>query len=238
MLIKWVLGFIKSNIGCFGFIAGVIVTAIALPIIFSTNALTGLLRNFDGFFTPYTPPANIYIPEVEPFTELNELVTITYNYSQLIVTSTDMPAALQTLYGTNLSLVAVGHIAAGINMNELIADDLQFNPETNQLTIRLPAPVLTTCFLDDQQTYVADRRSGVFAVDNANIETSSRRFALEQFRLQAIESGILNEAQTRAIESVQNLAQALFSARGQNNVTVLVQVDPMPAQLVLPATCR
>ncbi|MFQ3660464.1 MAG: DUF4230 domain-containing protein, partial [Anaerolineae bacterium] len=176
------------------------------------------------------------VPDVEPFTMLSALTTLSYNYSGTVGVSTDMPGALQALYGTSQVLVAVGSVEAGVDLSRLTADSLAYDEATRTLTITLPGATITNCYLNEQQTFVAQRTSGPMAPDNAQLETQARRIAIAQFLAQAQESDLLGEAQTRAETLVRQFGQALVSQAGQA-VTVEVVSAP-PDRETLPPTCR
>jgi hypothetical protein len=66
------------------------------------------------------------------------------------------------------------------------------------LTLTLPRAALIACALDETATRVVERESGIFAPDAPTLDSDARRFALAQFRDQALESGILQDAEDEA----------------------------------------
>jgi hypothetical protein len=224
--------------GCFGTL--VLIVGVLAAALFATGAT---LNNFiagvgDLFRGEGRAPdlRGFTVPDVEPFTMLSALTTLSYNYSGAVGVATDMPGALQALYGTSQVLIAVGSVEAGVDLSRLTADSLAYDEATRTLTITLPGATITNCYLNEQQTFVAQRTSGPMAPDNTQLETQARRIAIAQFLAQAQESDLLGEAQTRAETLVRQFGQALVSQVGQA-VTVEVVSAP-PDRETLPPTCR
>lgn len=176
-------------------------------------------------------PKNIYVPTVERVQALSQLTTTRYNYSNIVTGQTDMPAFLDSLYGESLVMVAVVHINAGIDISEIIEEDIVYDDVTDIVTITLPAPTLQDCFLDEGQSYIADRQSGIFAQPSTNLDTTTRRFALAQFRDQALEEGILADA---ALEAESVLSE-FFAVTSDVEFTIIV--EPINPDAPLPETC-
>jgi hypothetical protein len=180
-----------------------------------------------------TPPRNVYIPPVERVQQLSEISTVKYSYSQMILSEVDMPDLLSRLYGNSLVLVAVGHVRAGIDISQITDEDISYDESDDVLTLRLPAPVLQECFLNDSETYVAERRSAAFAPDAPQLDTESRRYAVRVFRDRALEEGILQEAAQEAEQVVSEFLQIV-----QDDTEIRVITAPADPDAPLPDTCR
>lgn len=176
---------------------------------------------------------NTYVPPVEPIQNLAELVTTRYNYSQIVTGQSDMPAALAALYGEELVLVAVGHIEAGIDVSQITQEDVVYDATTQTLTVNLPSPRLRACFLDESRSYIAERRSGIFAQTNRSLEESTREYALRQFRDDAIENGILEEAANEVL----GVMQGFLGTTIPDGTTLNVQIATINFDAPLPDTC-
>ncbi|NWF68941.1 MAG: DUF4230 domain-containing protein [Chloroflexi bacterium] len=160
---------------------------------------------------------------------LAQLTTIRYNYSLMVTSSRDMPPLLAGLYGESLSFVAVGHVTAGVDLALLQAKDIV--EQNGILVITLPPPALQDCFLDEQQSYVVRRDTGLFANPSPALDNEARRFAIQQLRAAALEADILASAQQQAVTAVTQLAQAFGQAQVQLNST------PPDPNAPLPLTC-
>jgi hypothetical protein len=161
---------------------------------------------------------------------LQQLATTRYNYSITITASREMPQVLQLLYGESLALQAVGQVEAGIDLSTLTENDVQQTAEG--WVIVLPAPVLLNCTLNESQTQIIQRDTGLFARASTGLDASARRYAIGNLRDRAIENGILTEAETQAKTTIENLGALL------GNTTLAVQTTPAnPNVLVMPTTC-
>ncbi len=178
-------------------------------------------------------PEDVFIPEVERLQALSQLTTTRFNYSHLVTSAVDMPGLLQGLYGQGLGYVAVGHINAGIDLSQITEADIVYDEARNLLTITLPAPTLQDCFLNEAQSYVVTRSTGLFAQPSEELESAARRFAIRQYRDMALEDGILEEARD---QSVQVVEEFLLSVIG--DVVLVVEVAPIDADAPLPPTCQ
>jgi hypothetical protein len=93
---------------------------------------------------------------------------------------------------------------------------------------------LQECFLDDSETYVAERLSAVFAPDAPQLDTESRRYAVLAFRDMAVEDGILQEAAQQAETVVGEFVGVLVDDEVEIRV-ISAAVDP---DAPLPDSCQ
>jgi hypothetical protein len=130
--------------------------------------------------------------------ELAELVTIQFVIEK--VESLEIPS--QNLVGQFLGsenrvlLLAHGNVKAGIDLKQLKASDLRRDGKT--LRLRLPSPRITDAYLDENLTRVIDRKTGLLAPPDKDLEQSLRKVAVEDIRRAAREGGILREAEVQA----------------------------------------
>lgn len=182
-----------------------------------------------GIQTSYTVNATVIRDRVQ---QMSTLTTTRYTYSSVVTTERDMPDVLKLLYGEKLVMVAVGYVTAGIDMTQIKSEDVIL--EGNRLTIRLPAPALQDCFLDEGASYVISRDTGLFARTAPELDESSRRYAIEQFLKEAGEAGILADAQIQAQTAIEQFI-ALLGNPAIKSVNILV-TEPAP-DAALPETC-
>jgi hypothetical protein len=193
------------------------------------------LRDIANLFGPLpVDTSGVVIPDIEPIRDLSDLTTKRYSYASVVVGDTGMPGLLQQLYGENLVMVAVGHIESGVDLSQLTDDALVYDEETQTLTLTLPPATLQSCFLNEQDSYVVSRTTGIFARNLPELDNIARRTALEQFRDQSLEDGVLSDAQERA-ETVTASLMRLFSSE---DVTIQVVSAPQSAEVAMDETCR
>jgi len=93
-------------------------------------------------------------------------------------------------------LVAHGIVKAGVDLSRLGTGDIQVNDR--KILIRLPPAQITDAYLDDKQTRVVDRTTGIWRVPGKDLEETARQNAVDDIRRAAREDGILKDATERA----------------------------------------
>ncbi len=161
---------------------------------------------------------------------MSQLTTVRYNYSSVVTSQRDLPSILATLYGDRLVMVAVGHINAGIDLRQVKASNISAQGDT--MTVQLPPPQLLDCFLDEQASYVISRDTGLFARPAPNLDQEARRFAVGEFRKQALSNDILSDVQSNA----QTLIQSFVTSLGVKKVSVVT--TPSDPNAPLPQSCQ
>jgi phosphotransferase system HPr-like phosphotransfer protein len=201
-----------------------------IAIILGATTLNTVIGSFQSIFNPQQPVVITATVMLERIQALSQLTTVRYNYSSLVTTERDMPPLLAALYGERQIMVAVGHVNAGIDLSLITPDDIVRDGQT--LTITLPPPALQDCFLNEQDSYIVSRDTGIFARPASNLDTEARRYAVEQFRSMALENGILNDVQIQAHEVIQGLTSMVDAV---SSVTVIT--TPPDPDTPLPPTC-
>jgi hypothetical protein len=178
-----------------------VVMIVALCLFFGAYSRTGGL-----FRSPLTASAGALLRQVQT---LSQLVTVKY-VLQKIVDVQDVK-----WYGDNrVLLVAHGVVKAGIRLDILQPADFQINGK--KITLTLPPPAITDVYLDDQNTQVFERSTGVLRAFDKDLEQNARKQAVEELRLLAIKSDILKDAQERASAQL----TALFLQIGFTDVEI------------------
>ncbi|MBE0689070.1 MAG: DUF4230 domain-containing protein [Anaerolineae bacterium] len=168
---------------------------------------------------------------LERIQALAELTTTRYNFSGIVTTEREMPPLLQVIYGDRQVLVAVGTIEAGVDLRQLTGESIQIAGDT--LSVTLPAARLQSCAIDESKTYVVERDTGIFAPETLNLDSEARRFAIVQFRDQALESGVLEQAQDEARTVITQIILAINAAIERVEITFEAPGD----NVVLPDSC-
>jgi hypothetical protein len=111
-------------------------------------------------------------------------------------------------YGENdVVILANGIVNAGVDFNRLNLGDLQVNGKSVRVT--LPSAQVTDAYLDDKQTRVIDRKTGLLRSFDRDLEQTVRQTAVQDIRLAALRGGIRQDAEKRAREQVANLLRQL-----------------------------
>jgi hypothetical protein len=143
---------------------------------------------------------------------LSQLVTVKYVMEKVVV--------LEDVkwFGENrVLLVAHGIVKAGVDFSELKAEDLRVSGTT--IAIRLPPAQITDTYLDENQTRVVERTTGLLRMFDKDLEQAARQNAVSDIRRAARTAGILKDADERA----QAQLKSLFLQMGFDQVEFLSQ---------------
>jgi len=157
---------------------------------------------------------------LEQVRTLSQLVTVEFNTATVVV------AEDVKWYGeSRVILQACGVVKAGIDLSQIRTNDIVV--QTNQVIIRLPSAQITDCYLDDAQTKVIDRTTGLWRTFDKNLEQVTRKNAVDDIRRDARNRGILKKADEQARVLLANL----FHQLGFTNIVFQPQITvPAPGQ--------
>jgi hypothetical protein len=141
---------------------------------------------------------------------LSQLVTVQYVLDKVVVFED-----VKWFGESRVLLVAHGAVKAGVDLQRLKPDDLQVSGK--KISIRLPAAQITDAYLDDKQTRVIERTTGLLRVFDKDLEQTARQNAVDDLRRAARTAGILKDADERAQMQLGNL----FTQMGFEEVEIL-----------------
>ncbi len=144
------------------------------------------------------PTANL----LQQVQTLSQFVTVKYVLEKVVL--------LEDVkwYGENrVLLLAHGIVKAGVDLGELKPEDLRI--VGRRAVLRLPPAQIVDVYLDDTQTRVVERETGLLRAFDKNLEQNARQTALEEIRLAARRSGILKDADERARDQLTTLLRQL-----------------------------
>ncbi len=122
---------------------------------------------------------------------LSELVTVKYVVERVIV--------LEDVkwYGENrVMLVVNGIVKAGVDLSRLKQEDI-VRDGTN-IVISLPPAQITDVYIDEKNTQVIERSTGLLRKFDKDLEQNARRQAVDDLRRAARYGGILTDAERQA----------------------------------------
>jgi hypothetical protein len=143
--------------------------------------------------TPTILPDPVTI--VHEIRSLARLETIKFSLEKIITAETRQ-GVFEWLVGDRLIFVAHGQVIAGIDLNKLDPEDLLVRDGV--LYVQLPEAEIFVVAIDNQQSYVYDRETGLFTHGEVNLETEARRAAEIEIEDSALEDGILDLAAQNA----------------------------------------
>jgi hypothetical protein len=155
--------------------------------------------------TPTIYPSSVTI--VRAVRPLARLETVQYTVEK-VITAEIGQGVFGPLFGDRLIFVAHGEVIAGVDLSKLQDGDIQVSPDGTAI-VTLPAAEIFVATLDNDESYVYDRETGLFTEGDINLETQARQAAEDQIEAAALEDGILEQAQVNAEAYLRSLILAL-----------------------------
>jgi len=154
--------------------------------------------------TPTVIPDPVTI--IRQVQSLARLETIQYTVEKVITAEVNQ-GIFGPLFGDKLLFVAHGMVIAGIDMNKIETKDLWMDGDV--LKVRLPEPEVFVATLNNEQSYVYDRDTGLFTKGNPQLETEARKAAEQEILKAAEKDGILVLARQNAEVYLERLFNSL-----------------------------
>ena len=110
-------------------------------------------------------------------------------------------------------MFVVAKIGAGIDFEGFDAESFEVDRESGTVTVRMPLAHITYVAMDNTQTQVIDRSTGVFTKGDPKLESDARQVAEKVLRNAAIEAGILDRAAKNARTIIEGLLLELGYTR-------------------------
>jgi hypothetical protein len=95
--------------------------------------------------------------------------------------------------GDEITFLAAGEVIAGIDMAKLRQEDVWRSPD-GTINLRLPAAEVLVARVDNQESRVLTRKTGMLRRADVDLETRARQHAEENIRSEAVAKGILTMA--------------------------------------------
>lgn len=138
---------------------------------------------------------------------LKELVTIRYSIQKV----TGLTEEKQPFGSESILLIMQAKVMGGIDLAEMSEQDIQLK-DRHSVTVRLPAPQILHIYIDEKQTKVWDRTKTWWTpwipYDN-DLEKKARLAGLDAVKQEALDMGILNDAQGSAEALIRGLLRPL-----------------------------
>jgi Protein of unknown function (DUF4230) len=121
---------------------------------------------------------------------LSQLVTVKYVMEKVeVLDDVKWSAWLGT---SRVLLVAHGVVKAGVDLGQISARDVRLSGQ--KIIISLPPPRITDAYLDEKETQVIERTTGLLRAFDKDLEQTARQQALDDIQRAARHNGILKEA--------------------------------------------
>jgi hypothetical protein len=154
--------------------------------------------------TPTVLPDPVTI--IREVQSLARLETIQYSMEKIITAEVNQ-GVFGPLFGDRLLFVAHGFVIAGVDLAEISTEDLRL--KDGVLYVDLPDAEVFVATLNNEDSYIYDRNTGLFRKSDPDLETAARQVAEQEILKGAIEDGILLQAQQNAEVYLERLFNAL-----------------------------
>jgi len=129
---------------------------------------------------------------------LSQLVTVKYVMEKVVVIED------ARWFGENrVLMVAHGIVKAGVDLSQLKPADVDVSGQ--RVKVRLPSAQITDAYLDEKQTRVIERTTGVLRMFDKDLEQTARQNAVDDIRRGARLAGIQKDADERARMQIESL---------------------------------
>ena len=116
--------------------------------------------------------------------------------------------------GDRVFMFVVAKIGAGIDFERIHAESFDVDRKSGVVTVEMPPAHITYVAIDNAQTQVIDRSTGLFTKGDPKLESDARQVAEKVLRDAAVEAGILD----RAEDNARALVEALLLELGYTRV--------------------
>ncbi|HEY0590858.1 MAG TPA: DUF4230 domain-containing protein, partial [Thermoanaerobaculia bacterium] len=125
--------------------------------------------------------------------ELSRLETASMRVMHVSTARQSRGVIPQALTGDELTFLAVGDVIAGVDLGQLTRDDVWLDPD-GTLVLRLPPPRVLVTRLDNNQSRVINRETGILRRRDEHLESRVRARAEASIQREALNKGILKMA--------------------------------------------
>jgi photosystem I reaction center subunit XII len=127
--------------------------------------------------------------------ELNRLETASMHVIHVGRVSQSYKLVPNALAGDEITFLAAGDVIAGIDLGRLQPQDVWRSPD-GTINLRLPPAEVLVVRVDNSQSRVLTRDTGVLRRRDIDLETHARQHAEENIRTEAVNKGVLTMAAT------------------------------------------
>ena len=156
-----------------------------------------MLLNPFGFSTTITPSGPVVLEQLQ---KLARLETARYTGHAIVKGDTSSGILPAFIAGDKLVFVGHGEVVAGVDLSKMKPEDVDTKDGT--ATLHLPPAEIFHATLDNDQSEVVERQTGVFSKPDTQLETKVRQEAESQFRDAAVQHEILKHADLGAQEAL------------------------------------
>jgi hypothetical protein len=139
---------------------------------------------------------------IKEMQSLNRLETASFTMEKIIEAGEAGNAFRDFFFGDRVLMIAHARVVAGIDMSQVKDTDVSI--EGTALKMKVPAPIIFGTALDSTKTKIYDRKVGILATADKDLESEARSAAEKAIQIDACNAGILEEAAKNARERLQS----------------------------------
>jgi hypothetical protein len=136
--------------------------------------------------------------------ELNRLETASMRVMHVGTTTQSYKMVPNALAADEITFLATGDVIAGIDLGQLRQEDV-WRSRDGTINLRLPAAQVLVTRVDNEQSRVLTRKTGVLRRADIDLETRARQHAEENIRAEAVKRGIVKLASENAEKKMAEL---------------------------------
>ena len=129
--------------------------------------------------------------------DLSRLETAAMHVVHISTVSQTYQLIPDAVAGDELTFFAAGDVIAGVDLSQLRESDVRRDPD-GAIVLRLPPPMVLITRLDNRESRVISRKTGLLRRADINLETRARQYAEGGIRSEAVRRGILPMASQNA----------------------------------------
>lgn len=196
------LKFALASLGAGGaFALGILVVLLLLA---SFQRGRQLLLNPFGFSTKITPSGPVVLEQLQ---RISRLETALYTGHTIVKGDTSSGILPNFIAGDRLVFIGHGEVVAGVDLSEMKPEDVE--TKDGVVTLHLPPAKIFRATLDNAQSEVFERQTGLFSKPDSQLETRVRQEAEARIRAAAEQSGIIKHAELGAQEALRKPLEML-----------------------------
>jgi hypothetical protein len=140
--------------------------------------------------------------------ELNRLETASMRVLHIGRVTQSYKMVPNALAGDEITFLAAGDVIAGIDLSRLRPQDVWRSPD-GTIHLRLPPPQILVTRVDNNESRVVSRKTGMLRRADVDLETRARQHAEANIRSEALKKGILPLAARNSEQKLAEFIRAL-----------------------------